>query len=159
MRVGKNRAGSWRRRYPPHGLADLRLSGVSGDKVALATAAIEAIGLAIKTSEIRAGLIACTGGLAASSAMPTPRAAAGIANWCDHAFDRDADQHPYYRLPPFLRAAVHQRHRRSVRASRSMAATPSTAFVLAAGLVLTPSRAGGVHDVTAEDAPVYVDGC
>ena len=40
---------------------NLLISGVPDDKVALATAAIEEIGLAIKTSEIRAGLIACTG--------------------------------------------------------------------------------------------------
>ncbi len=56
--------------------------------------------------------------------------------------DRDADQHPSHRLPPFLRAALHQRHRHDRRAHRrsATATTPSTAFMSspAAGLVLTP---------------------
>jgi ferredoxin-nitrite reductase len=63
---------------------NLLISGVSDDKVALATAAIEAIGLAIKTSEIRAGLIACTGRAGCKFGnADTKRAAAGIADWCD----------------------------------------------------------------------------
>jgi ferredoxin-nitrite reductase len=60
------------------------ISGVSDDKVELATAAIEAIGLAIKTSEIRAGLIACTGRAGCKFGnADTKRTAAGIADWCD----------------------------------------------------------------------------
>ena len=63
---------------------NLLISGVSDDKVALATAAIEEIGLAIKTSEIRAGLIACTGRAGCKFGnADTKRTAARIADWCD----------------------------------------------------------------------------
>jgi ferredoxin-nitrite reductase len=63
---------------------NLLISGVSDDKVALATAAIEAIGLAMKTSEIRAGLIACTGRAGCKFGnADTKRAAVAIADWCD----------------------------------------------------------------------------
>ncbi len=63
---------------------NLLISGVSDDKVALATAAIEAIGLAIKTSEIRAGLIACTGRAGCKFGnADTKRTAARLADWCD----------------------------------------------------------------------------
>ncbi len=63
---------------------NLLISGVSDDKVALATAAIEAIGLAIKTSEIRAGLIACTGRAGCKFGnADTKRTASAIADWCD----------------------------------------------------------------------------
>ena len=40
---------------------NLLISGVPDDKVALAEAAIEALGLATKATSIRAGLVACTG--------------------------------------------------------------------------------------------------
>src|SRR6202035_5931609 len=40
---------------------NLLIPGVRDENVGLAVAAIEAIGLAVKTSQIRAGLIACTG--------------------------------------------------------------------------------------------------
>src|SRR6266478_4318747 len=40
---------------------NLLISGVRNESVALATAAIEKLGLAVKASQIRAGLIACTG--------------------------------------------------------------------------------------------------
>jgi len=63
---------------------NLLISGVSDDKVALATAAIEAIGLATKTSELRAGLIACTGRAGCKFGnADTKRTAAGIADWCE----------------------------------------------------------------------------
>jgi ferredoxin-nitrite reductase len=63
---------------------NLLIPGVPDDKVGLATAAIEAIGLAIKTSELRAGLIACTGRAGCKFGnADTKRTAAGIADWCD----------------------------------------------------------------------------
>jgi ferredoxin-nitrite reductase len=63
---------------------NLLISGVSDDKLALATAAIAAIGLAIKTSELRAGLIACTGRAGCKFGnADTKRTAASIADWCD----------------------------------------------------------------------------
>jgi ferredoxin-nitrite reductase len=67
---------------------NLLIPGVSDDKVALATAAIEAIGLAIKTTELRAGLIACTGRAGCKFGnADTKRTAARIADWCDPRVD------------------------------------------------------------------------
>jgi len=63
---------------------NLLIPGVPDDKIALATAAIEAIGLAIKTTEIRAGLIACTGRAGCKFGNADTKAtAARIADWCD----------------------------------------------------------------------------
>ena len=63
---------------------NLLIPGVADDKVALAAAAIEAIGLAIKTTEVRAGLIACTGRAGCKFGnADTKRTAAHIADWVD----------------------------------------------------------------------------
>jgi ferredoxin-nitrite reductase len=63
---------------------NLLISGVPDDRIALATAAIEAIGLASKTSELRAGLIACTGRAGCKFGLAdTKRTGAEIADWCD----------------------------------------------------------------------------
>jgi ferredoxin-nitrite reductase len=63
---------------------NLLISGVPDDKIALATAAIGAIGLTSKTSELRAGLIACTGRAGCKFGLAdTKRTAAQIADWCD----------------------------------------------------------------------------
>lgn len=63
---------------------NLLISGVPDAKLALAAAAIEAIGLAIKTSELRAGLIACTGRAGCKFGLAdTKLNAARIADWCD----------------------------------------------------------------------------
>jgi len=53
---------------------NLLLSSVRDENVALASAAIEQLGLAVTSSQIRAGLVACTGMPAASSRPPTPSA-------------------------------------------------------------------------------------
>jgi ferredoxin-nitrite reductase len=63
---------------------NLLIPGVRDDKVALAIAAIEAMGLAAKTSMIRAGLIACTGNAGCKfAASDTKRHAAEIGDWCE----------------------------------------------------------------------------
>ncbi len=63
---------------------NLLISGVADDRVALATAAIDAIGLAIEASPIRAGLVACTGSAGCKfAASDTKRHAAAIGDWCD----------------------------------------------------------------------------
>jgi len=63
---------------------NLLLSGVRDDNVALAIAAIEATGLAVKASQLRAGLIACTGNAGCKfAASDTKRHAAAIADWCE----------------------------------------------------------------------------
>ena len=63
---------------------NLLLSGVRDENVALAAAAIEQLGLATKASQIRAGLIACTGNTGCKfAASDTKGHAAAIGDWCE----------------------------------------------------------------------------
>ncbi|MGA7807490.1 NirA family protein, partial [Bradyrhizobium sp.] len=63
---------------------NLLISGVRDDNLALANAAIEQLGLAVRTSQIRAGLIACTGNAGCKfAASDTKRHAAEIGDWCE----------------------------------------------------------------------------
>jgi ferredoxin-nitrite reductase len=69
---------------------NLLISGVRDENVGLAVAAIEATGLAVKASPIRAGLIACTGNSGCKfAASDTKRHAAAIGDWCDGRVDID----------------------------------------------------------------------
>jgi ferredoxin-nitrite reductase len=62
----------------------LLISGVRNENVALASAAIEQFGLAVTSSQIRAGLIACTGNRGCKfAASDTKRHAAEIGDWCE----------------------------------------------------------------------------
>jgi len=63
---------------------NLLISGVSDENVALASAAIEKLGLSIKASQIRAGLVACTGNKGCKfAASDTKGHAAAIGDWCE----------------------------------------------------------------------------
>jgi ferredoxin-nitrite reductase len=63
---------------------NLLISGVPSDQLKAAQARIEALGLAIETSAIRAGLIACTGNAGCKfAASDTKRHAEEIARWCE----------------------------------------------------------------------------
>jgi ferredoxin-nitrite reductase len=63
---------------------NLLISGVRDDNVALASAAIETLGLAVASSQIRAGLVACTGNAGCKfAASDTKRHAAEIGDWCE----------------------------------------------------------------------------
>ncbi len=63
---------------------NLLVSGVPDDKVELAKAAIEKLGLDWKASSIRAGLVACTGSKGCRfSASDTKSHAEDIARWCE----------------------------------------------------------------------------
>jgi ferredoxin-nitrite reductase len=69
---------------------NLLISGVRDENVAVAVRAIEATGLAVKTSQIRAGLIACTGNTGCKfAASDTKRHAADIGDWCDGRVEID----------------------------------------------------------------------
>jgi len=69
---------------------NLLLSGVRDENVALANAAIEQIGLAVKSSQLRAGLIACTGNAGCKfAASNTKLHAAKIADWCEPRVEVD----------------------------------------------------------------------
>jgi ferredoxin-nitrite reductase len=63
---------------------NLLISGVAADKVALAQAAITALGLTTEATSIRAGLVACTGNVGCKfAASDTKRHAEDIARWCE----------------------------------------------------------------------------
>jgi ferredoxin-nitrite reductase len=63
---------------------NLLISGVPDENAAVAAAAIEAIGLSIKATQIRAGLIACTGNSGCKfAASDTKRHAGEIGDWCE----------------------------------------------------------------------------
>ena len=69
---------------------NLLISGVKDEDVVLATAAIEQLGLATKASQIRAGLIACTGNKGCKFAASDTKAdATAIGDWCEMHVDID----------------------------------------------------------------------
>jgi ferredoxin-nitrite reductase len=69
---------------------NLLISGVADDNVALAQAAIDALGLATHATPIRAGLVACTGNVGCKfAASDTKRHADDIAQWCETRVDLD----------------------------------------------------------------------
>jgi ferredoxin-nitrite reductase len=70
---------------------NLLISGVRDENVALASAAIDKLGLAVKASLIRAGLIACTGNTGCKfAASDTKRHAAEIGDWCERRVNVDS---------------------------------------------------------------------
>jgi len=69
---------------------NLLISGVPDDKVALAVAAIETIGLTTKATSIRAGLVACTGATGCKFGLAkTKENAEAIAQWCETHVELD----------------------------------------------------------------------
>jgi ferredoxin-nitrite reductase len=69
---------------------NLLISGVPADRVAVAEAAVAALGLSTKATSIRAGLIACTGNAGCRLAMSdTKRHAEDIARWCESRVEID----------------------------------------------------------------------
>src|ERR1019366_6403129 len=68
----------------------LLISGVPSDSLKAAQEKIEAIGLAIETNAIRAGLVACTGNSGCKfAASDTKRHAEEIARWCEARVELD----------------------------------------------------------------------
>jgi ferredoxin-nitrite reductase len=69
---------------------NLLISGVADDKVALAKAAVEALGLSTEATSIRAGLVACTGATGCRfAAAHTKEQAEEIAQWCEARVELD----------------------------------------------------------------------
>ena len=63
---------------------NLIISGVRSEDVAAAQARVEALGLSISATSIRAGLVACTGNVGCKfAASDTKRHAEEIARWCE----------------------------------------------------------------------------
>ena len=70
---------------------NLLISGVPSDRLATARERIDALGLSIEVSAIRAGLIACTGNTGCKfAAADTKRHAEEIARWCEAHVALDA---------------------------------------------------------------------
>ncbi len=70
---------------------NLLISGVGDDKVKLAVAAIDKLGLSTEATSIRAGLVACTGNVGCKfAASDTKRHAEDIAAWCEARVKLDA---------------------------------------------------------------------
>jgi ferredoxin-nitrite reductase len=70
---------------------NLLISGVPEEKVALAEAAIAALGLSTKATSIRAGLVACTGNVGCKfAASDTKTHAEEIARWCESRIALDS---------------------------------------------------------------------
>ncbi|MBE0702364.1 MAG: NirA family protein [Afipia sp.] len=70
---------------------NLLISGIADTDVATVTAAIEALGLAVTASALRAGLIACTGATGCRfAAAHTKENAEEIAAWCDERVSLNA---------------------------------------------------------------------
>lgn len=69
---------------------NLLISGVADGKVALAKAAVEALGLSTEATSIRAGLVACTGATGCRfAAAHTKEQAEEIAQWCEARVELD----------------------------------------------------------------------
>jgi ferredoxin-nitrite reductase len=69
---------------------NLLISGVKDENVVLATAAVEQLGLSTAASQIRAGLVACTGNKGCKfAASDTKGHAAQIGDWCETRVDID----------------------------------------------------------------------
>jgi ferredoxin-nitrite reductase len=70
---------------------NLIISGVHSEDIAAAQAQIEALGLSISATSIRAGLVACTGNVGCKfAASDTKRHAEEIARWCESRLALDA---------------------------------------------------------------------
>jgi ferredoxin-nitrite reductase len=69
---------------------NLLIGGVRDENAQQAIASIETLGLAVKASHIRAGLVACTGNAGCKfAASDTKRHAAAISDWCDPRVEID----------------------------------------------------------------------
>jgi ferredoxin-nitrite reductase len=69
---------------------NLLISGVRDENVTLVVEAIKVLGLAVEASQIRAGLIACTGNQGCKfAASDTKGHAASIADWCEPRVEID----------------------------------------------------------------------
>jgi ferredoxin-nitrite reductase len=69
---------------------NLLISGVPDERVALAEAAVESLGLSTRATAIRAGLVACTGATGCRfAAAHTKEHADEIAQWCERRLEID----------------------------------------------------------------------
>lgn len=143
---------------------NLLISGVRDENVALVTAAVEKLGLATKVSNIRAGLIACTGNAGCKfAASDTKRHAAAIGDWCDERVNLDTPLNIHL-TGCHHSCAQHYISDIGLIAAKVPGATeddPVEGYHLFTGGGFGPDADIGqevFHDVKAEDVPKTVEG-
>jgi ferredoxin-nitrite reductase len=142
---------------------NLLISGVRDADVELAIAAIKAIGLDVETSQVRAGLIACTGRAGCKFGLAdTKRTAARIADWCDPRVSIETPINIHLTGCHHSCAQHYISDIGMIGARVPVGDTDETVdgFHIFAGGGFGPDADVGqevFHDVTAEDAPVYIE--
>ena len=142
---------------------NLLIPGVRDANVELAIAAIRAIGLDVETSQVRAGLIACTGRAGCKFGLAdTKRTAARIADWCDPLVSIETPINIHLTGCHHSCAQHYISDIGMIGARIPVGDTDDTVdgFHIFTGGGFGPDADVGqevFHDVTAEDTPVYVE--
>jgi len=142
---------------------NLLIPGVRDANVELAIAAIRAIGLDVETSQVRAGLIACTGRAGCKFGLAdTKRTAARIAEWCDPRVTIETPINIHLTGCHHSCAQHYISDIGMIGARIPVGDTDDTVdgFHIFTGGGFGPDADVGqevFHDITAEDAPVYVE--
>jgi ferredoxin-nitrite reductase len=142
---------------------NLLVSGVPTEKLSAAQERIEALGLAIKTNAIRAGLVACTGNTGCKfSASDTKRHAEEIARWCERrvTLDTPVNIHLTGCHHSCAQHFVSEIGLLACKVQANEDADPIEGYHILVGGGFGPDAALGrelYHDVVAEDAPRTVE--
>jgi ferredoxin-nitrite reductase len=142
---------------------NLLIPGVRDANLELAIAAIRAIGLDVETSQVRAGLIACTGRAGCKFGLAdTKRTAARIADWCDPLVSIETPINIHLTGCHHSCAQHYISDIGMIGARIPVGDTDDTVdgFHIFTGGGFGPDADVGqevFHDVTAEDTPVYVE--
>jgi ferredoxin-nitrite reductase len=142
---------------------NLLIPGVRDADVELATAAVRAMGLDVETSQVRAGLIACTGRAGCKFGLAdTKRTAARIADWCDPRVSIETPINIHLTGCHHSCAQHYISDIGMIGARIPVGDTDDTVdgFHIFTGGGFGPDADVGqevFHDVTAEGAPVYVE--
>ncbi|MBR0687839.1 NirA family protein [Bradyrhizobium manausense] len=142
---------------------NLLVSGIADHNVPLATAAIEALGLAVKASPIRTGLVACTGTLGCKYAnTATKRHALEIASWCEArvAIDTPLNIHVTGCPNSCAQAGISDIGLLGTKVSKSEEEDSVEGYHIFAGGSFGPNGTFGkevFRDVPADEAPSFVE--
>lgn len=142
---------------------NLLISGIPDHNVSLATAAIEALGLAVQASPIRTGLVACTGTLGCKYAnTATKRHATEIASWCEERVPIDTPLNIHVTGCPnsCAQAGISDIGLLGTKVSKSEDEDAVEGYHIYAGGRFGPNGAFGkevFRDVPADEAPVFVE--
>jgi ferredoxin-nitrite reductase len=142
---------------------NLLISGVCDANLEFAIAAIRRIGLEVEASQIRAGLIACTGRAGCKFGLAdTKRTAARIADWCDPRMSIETPINIHLTGCHHSCAQHYISDIGMIGARIPVGDTDDTVdgFHIFTGGGFGPDADVGqevFHDVTAEDAPIHVE--